>query len=54
MYHGASGLFFLLRGGKGMSNSDYKRVIKDMLDHIEDNKALKAICEFVQKHFLSK
>lgn len=35
-----------------MSNGDYKRIILEMLEHIEDNKALKAICEFVQKHFL--
>lgn len=37
-----------------MSNNDYKRVILEMLDHIEDNKALKAIFELVQKHFLHR
>lgn len=35
-----------------MSNNEYKRIIIDMLNHIEDNKALKAICEYVQRHFL--
>ena len=35
-----------------MSNGEYKRIILDMLDRIEDNRALKAICEYVQRHFL--
>lgn len=37
-----------------MNNGDYKRFIIDMLNHIEDNKALRAIYLFVQKHFLNK
>lgn len=37
-----------------MSNDDYKRIIIDMLNHIEDNKTLKSIYNFVQKHFLHK
>lgn len=37
-----------------MSNSDYKRIIIEMLDSIEDNRALKAIFELVQKHFLHR
>lgn len=37
-----------------MGNEDYKRFIADMVNHIDSNRALKAIYEFVQKHFLRR
>ena len=37
-----------------MNSGDYKRTILEMLEHIEDNKALKAIYLLVQKYFISK
>lgn len=34
-----------------MSSGEYKRLIIEMLQHIEDNKALRAIYFLVQKYF---
>lgn len=37
-----------------MKVSDYKRFIIDMVNHIEDIRALKAIYVIVQKYFVHK